>query len=193
MHFVFPTPATRQLPAPCQVEKGTFFLQSKPVVSGREALPAPHPTWKKTRSGSCQGSAPPTLSSSVAAHLLRGLRICSAGIRTSRALLARVVPATPSLPGSRRPCPVGPSVHRDPLHPCTLRASGNPASCLSFPLSLHCAFILHSACTSSFKFRWSFHTVGFLLVLPSTDAHMPRFTSPLSHESSLSSQGTVFP
>lgn len=35
-----------RLPSPApvpQVEKGAFFLQSKPVVSGREALPTPHP------------------------------------------------------------------------------------------------------------------------------------------------------
>ena len=140
----------------------------------------PTPTWKKTRSGSRQGSTPPTLSSSVAAHLLWGSRICSACIRTYWALLARVALATPSLPGCRRPCPVGPFVHRDPLHPCALRTSGNPASCLGFPPSLRCDFILHSACTSSFKFRRSFHSVGSFLILQHGCVRAPVHRSSLS-------------
>lgn len=163
---------------------------------GERLCPPPHPTWKKTGQEVVRAPRPPTLSSSVAAHLLRGLRICSAGIRTLQGSAPRTSGARyPSLPGSREwLCPAGSLCPQGPAASVYSEGEWESRLMSEFSTALHCAFILHSACTSSFKFRWSFHTVGFLLVPPKQGcAHVPVHQSSLSHESSLSSQGTVFP
>lgn len=96
---------------------------------------------------------------------------------------SRVAPSPPLfLHSYRRPCPVGHSVHNDPLvHPRGPRVSGNSPSCLGFPWFLCWDFILHSACTNSFKFRSILtYVCGSFLFLPSTDAYMIHYTGPLS-------------